>query len=306
MTMDFASVICTIYMFTCCSTCLIACAFLAMAIINRHRCFIFTTLLTCNTALATLLFSATNLAATTYMLLWDKQAVPAVDSLCPIRAYFHHSTIACIHHSFVLQAIEKYCKIKGITFLHSRRRKICFVLAQWILDFTFGLPVLLTGNMTKVISDNLCLVSFFRLDLIFYLAGVTFLLSDITISVIYHSLVRHVYQASSKVHATHQTQMRRQLTIVRRIVFLNFQLALVGIPVLIFIILNTINLNLLPYKGMRVVLMIMNLPLSPMLVILFWFTPELRQSLIKHRNQVQPFYSTRIRRVQPQSNTHRF
>lgn len=304
--MEFASVICTIYIFTCCSTCLIACAFLAMAIINRHRCFIFTNLLTCNTALAILLFSATNLAAATYMLLWDQQAVPTVDSLCPIRAYFHHSTIACVHHSFILQAIEKYCKIKGITLLHSKRHKICFVLAQWIFDFTFGLPVLLTGNMTKVLSDNLCLVSFFRLDLIFYLAGVTFLFSDITISVIYRSLVRHIYQSSSKVHPIHQTQMRRHLTVVRRIVFLNFQLALVGIPVLIFVILNTIRSDLLPYKGMRIVLTIMNLPLSPVLIILFWFTPELRQSLIKHRNNVQPFHSTRIRCVQPQSNNRRF
>ena len=247
-------------MFVCSLNCFTTLAFLTIATIYRHRCFTFPTLLTCNTALATLLYSTSNLATATYMFVWDQQTIPNIDSLCPLRAYLHHSTIASIHHSFILQDIERYCKIRRITFLNSQRRKICIVLVQWILDFTFGLPVLLTGNMKKVTSDNLCFVSFSRLDLIFYLGGVTFVLSDITLSVIYHSLVSHVRQVSSRIRSDRQIQMRRSLIMVRRIVLLNSQLALVDIPALIFIIINAVRTDLLPYKSMRAILLLMSLP----------------------------------------------
>ncbi|CAF1026179.1 unnamed protein product [Rotaria sordida] len=44
------------------------------------------------------------------MLNFDQQSVPKIDSLCSLRAYIHYCSIACIHHSLILQALEKYLK----------------------------------------------------------------------------------------------------------------------------------------------------------------------------------------------------
>jgi hypothetical protein len=232
------------------------------------------------------------------MFIWDQYLTPNIDSLCALRAYFHHSTIACVHHSFILLAIERYCKIRQITFLMTHRRKICFVLFQWIFDFTFTLPAFITGNMVKLASDNLCFVILTRFDFVFYMAGLSFLLTDVTLSIIYRLLIRHVRQASARLNNNQQMRMQRDLTMVRRIVLLNSQLAVAGIPVLVVIILILIRADLLPNKIMRILLLMSNLPFAPMLIILLYLTPDLRQSLIECRNRLKLCRPTRFTPVQ--------
>jgi hypothetical protein len=304
--MDFPSIINRIYIFVSCLDCVIAFAFLALAFIYRRRCFNFPTLLACNTALAVLFSSANHIAIAVYMFIWDQYLTPNIDSLCALRAYLHHSTIACVHHSFILLAIERYCKIRQYTFLKTHRRKICFVLFQWIFDFTFDLPPFITGNMVKLASDNLCFIILTRLDLVLYLAGVSFLLTDVTLSIIYRLLVRHVRQASARLNNNQQVRMQRDLTMVRRIVLLNSQLAIIGIPVLVVIILTIIRADLLPNKTMRILFLMSNLPFSPMLIILLYLTPDLRQSLIECRNRLKLCRPTRITPVQTLSGSGNF
>ncbi|CAF1355716.1 unnamed protein product [Adineta steineri] len=239
------------------------------------------------------------------MFIWDQDQEPKIDSLCPLRAYFHHSIMACIHHSFILLAIERFCKIRQVRFLKTQRQKICLVLFQWIFDFTFALPVLLTGNMVKVESDNFCFVTLTRVDLVLYLGIVAFLLTNITLSIIYRSLVRHVRQASARLNNNQQVRMQRDLTMVRRIVLLNSQLALVGIPVLVLIILSIIRSDILPNRTMRTLILMASLPYIPMLVILLFLTPDLRQSLIECRNKLICCRLTRIALVQTISSNTR-
>ncbi|CAF1398512.1 unnamed protein product [Rotaria sordida] len=123
------------------------------------------------------------------MLNFDQQSVPKIDSLCSLRAYIHYCSIACIHHSLILQALEKYLKVRRIMFLNSQIRKMGIVLIQWIFDFTFTLPIFLTGNMVKMIIDNLCFISLSRLDLLLYTGVTIYILSDIVLAVIYRLLV---------------------------------------------------------------------------------------------------------------------
>ena len=214
--MDLPSVINRIDLFACSLNSLIATSFFVITIVDRRRCFNFPTLLSCNTALGIFLFSVTNIAMAVYMFLWDHESIVNVDNLCPIRAFFHHSTIASIHHAFILQAIEKYCKILQIRLLHTRIRQIFFISIQWLYDFTFALPVLLTGHMMKILTDNMCLVSLSRLDLVFYLFISSFILSDAALVVIYYRLVKHVREVSAHVNGSHQTRNDRDLTMVRR------------------------------------------------------------------------------------------
>ena len=296
--MDFPSIITRLYLFVSCLDCLIAFAFLVLSFIYRHRCFNFPTLLACNTALSVLFCSSNHIGIGVYMFIWDQYVTPTIDSLCALRAYFHHSTIACVHHSFILLAIERYCKIRQLTFLNTHCRKICFVLFQWIFDFTFDLPIFITGNMVKLASDNLCFVTLTRFDLVLYMAGLSFVLTDVILSIIYRLLIRHVRQASARLNNNQQMRMQRDLTMVRRIVLLNSQLALAGIPVLILIILTIIRADLLPKKLMRILFLMSNLPFSPMLIILLYLTPDLRQSLIECLNRLKLCRPTRITPVQ--------
>ncbi|CAF1181772.1 unnamed protein product [Adineta ricciae] len=296
--MDFPTIINRIYLFVSSLNFTVAFGFLALAALYRHRCFNFPTFLACNTALAVLLNSANHLAIGVFMLIWDQYEYSTVDSLCPLRAYFHHSTIAWIHHSFILLAVDRYCKIRQVTLLKSHISKICIVICQWIFDFTFDLPALVTGNMPKLATDNICFVALTRLDFVLYMAAVSFLLTDISLSIIYRLLVRHIRDASSKFNSNQQVRMQRDLTVVRRIVLLNSQLFVVGIPVLVLIILTIIRVDLLPHKFMRTLLVMSNLPYSPMLVILLLQTPDLRQSLIECRNKLKLCRSTRLMPVQ--------
>ncbi|CAF3815956.1 unnamed protein product [Adineta steineri] len=240
------------------------------------------------------------------MFIWDTQVLPVADPLCSIRAYFYHSTIAWIHHSLILQAIERYCKIRRLKLLQTRTRQLCFILLQWLFDFTFVLPVFLTGNMKKLTIDNFCFVSLNTIPLVFYLAGISFLLSDIILSVIYKLLVRYVREVSLRVNGNYRLKMQRDLTMVHRIVLINVQLVVVGFPVLIFIILTAIRTDLLPNNTARILIMIMNSPLSIMLLILFWITPSLRRCLIDNWNQLKQLLGINKNRVQPLFSNHRY
>lgn len=93
-------------------------------------------------------------------------------------------------------------------------------------------------------------------------------------------------------------RIQRDLTMVRRIVLLNSQLAIVGILVLVVIILTIIRADLLPNKTMRIMLLMSNLPFSPILIIPLYLTPHLRQSLIECRNRLKLCRPTRITPLQ--------
>ncbi|UJR07200.1 hypothetical protein I4U23_011488 [Adineta vaga] len=304
--MDFPSIINRIYISVSCLNFLVAFGFLTLACLYRRQCFNFPTLLACNTALAVLLSSANHIAIAIYMFIWDQNDTPQIDALCAFRAYFYHSTSACVPHSFILLAIERYCKIRQFTFLKTQYRKKCLVLLQWVFDLTFTLPILFTGNMTKVASDNLCFVTLTRLNLIFYIAVITNPLTMITLIIIYRLLVRHMHQVSTRLNNNQHMRLQRDVIVLRRIVLLNSQLVLVAIPLVILIYLIIFKGDLLPNKIMRILLLMSNLPFLSMLIILLLLTPDLRQSLIECRNKFKFCRSTRNTPVQIISPTIRF
>lgn len=279
--MDGATIVNQLYIFVCCLNCFIACAFLTNAIIYRHNCFNFPTLLACNTALIVLVFAADNLAVACYMLIWERQKVLVIDFLCLLRGYIHHSSLVSIHHSLLLQAVQRYCSIKTIKLLDSHTRKILFVLFQWILDFTFLLPILLTGNFTKFFLDNICLISFEKPYVLILVAIVSVVSVDVIMIILYRRLIRYVHQMSAKVHVNRQKQMHRDLKMIRRVILLNFQLLFLSVPVIIVTILAAIRQDLIVKNLFRILLVIVNAAPCSMLIILFWITPNLRKGVLE-------------------------
>ncbi|CAF1328274.1 unnamed protein product [Rotaria sp. Silwood1] len=160
--------------------------------------------------------------------------------------------------------------------------------------------------MPKFPTENMCFVSITKLSVLICMFTITFIVSDVMLSVLYRRLVNYVRQASSRVQGNQSQQMRRDLIVVRRVVLLNAQLALVGIPSLIFIIFTIIRPDLSPIKWMRLLLLNTNTALCPMLIVLFWITPNLRQIFVECRNKAKTYISISTNRVRPVAETGRF
>jgi hypothetical protein len=277
-----------IIIFFCLLTCLIALTFLSMALVHHRRCFNFPTLLACNTCLATFLFASSNLAIAVYMYVWDQQIIVTADLLCPIRAYLHYSTTALMFYSYILQAVQRYCQIKGINIINTRTRQLLLVIIQWIFAFTFDLPILLTGHLNKLLSDNMCFLPTYEAGLTIYTAGLMFGTPNIVVTVLYRSLVSHVRTTTSTTTVISQRKMNRDLTMVRRIVLLVSLLIFCGLPFCIFVVIAWIDSSRLPFYHLHVAFITLNASLPIMLASLLWITPDLRQSLLYTINKVRP------------------
>lgn len=304
--MSFPSVVNCVYLVLSCITCLSAAISLTIVIIFRKRCCNFPTLLVCNTILGIFIYSADHVAISVYMFIWDRQIVPDIDSLCPLRAYLHHTMIAFIHHSLVLQAIKKYLRIKRIELLNTKTRQIVFVLAQWIFDYGYVLPVFLTGNMEKTSLDNLCFISFAHLHVVFVMATLTFIVPDISLIILYRLLVRYARTSSSKFSHIQNLRMNRELTVIRRIMALHGLLVIVDSPAIIFIILNATHKNLLPQYCIRFLLLLMGLPLVFQIIVLCRHTTDIRLSFSELYDFIVKLLMHRVNRVTPIRDANHF
>lgn len=278
---------------------IVAFTILTIALINYRRCSNFSTILVCNTALATIIYAVTNVSAGIFMIIWDQESIPTIDSLCSTRAFIYHSSIAAIHHSFMLQAIYRFCKVKGSTLLATKTRKVGIILIQWMVDFTFVIPAFATGNLKKLTSDNLCFVNLSTPIFFIWMSILAYFTTDVVVNVIYKLLLRHLGQISSTIYTIQQWQMRRHLTVVRRIVLLNTPLAIVGMPTIVVVVLTAIHVDILPNNIIRIAFLITNIPISIILIILFKYTPELRDSVNRYANRVRAVEILATSRVYP-------
>lgn len=153
--------------------------------------------------------------------------------------------------------------------------------------------------MPKFRTENVCFVTITNLGVLIPMIVISFVLSDIILTVLYRRLVAYVRHASLRVQGNQQQQMRRDLALTRRITLLNGQLVVVGIPAFMFLILCRIRPDLLLDKWLRFLLLAANTALCPTLLILFWITPNLRQSLTEGWNRAKQGISTSSNRVLP-------
>jgi hypothetical protein len=236
-----------IIIFFCSLTCLIALIFLSTALVYHRGCFNFPTLLACNTCLASLFFASTNLAIGVYMYVWDQQIIVTEDALCPIRAYLHYTTTALMYHSYILQAVQRYCRIKGLNIINTRTRQLLLVTIQWIFGLTYDLPILFTGYLNKLLSDNMCFLPTYEAGLTMYSALLMFGIPNIVVTVLYRNLVSHVRTSSLTTTIVSQRQMNRDLTMVRRIVLLVSLLIFCGLLFCIFLVIAWIDSSRFTY-----------------------------------------------------------
>lgn len=170
MQMDLLLIVDRIFITICVFNCLLSIVCLIIAIVYKKNCLDFATLLVCNTIIGIFIASTNMIAISTHIFIWDQQFNLEVDSFCEFRGYLIHSSMAYIHYSFVVIAVEKYLAIKRVNFFKTQLRKICVILVHWVFVFSLPLPMFLTGNVVKFSMDYLCIITFSRIYLlaIFY------------------------------------------------------------------------------------------------------------------------------------------
>ena len=232
------------------------------------------------------MYAANNLAVAVHMFLWDQQPIVTADPLCPIRAYLHYATTALMYHSYILQAIQRYCKIKGINILSTRLRQLLIVVFQWIIGLFFYLPIFFTGYSNKILSDNLCFLPIHEASLQIYTALIMFGIPNMTISILYRRLVAHVRAHTSTSVTSSERQMNRDLTRVRRISWMISVLIFCGIPFCIFLIIGWIDPKSVPPYHLHVSFLTATASLPITLFTLMWITPDIRQTLVRVVNKI--------------------
>lgn len=295
-----------IYLIVACVTFIAASAALTIAFIYRKRCFNFPTFVALNTILGVFIFSAIGIALCGYMIVWDQQQVPNIDYLCQFRAYLTHSTGGFIHHTFILQAVQRYLKVRRIHVFNNPIRKALLFVTQWIFSYTYILPVLLTGNMVKPKVDNLCFITLTKPYVIIPIAIASYFLTDVIVITLYRRLVNYIRQVSSIITANRRARIQRELILVRRIIMLNGMLVLVGSPVIACLILSLLPGNLLPYYCLRIILLLINLPMTYLVIVLCMQTPSLHQSFIECFKLVTNKMGITRNRIEPTTNATRF
>lgn len=290
-----------LYIGTCCLVVIVAFSLLLIACIGYRQCADFSTLLACNSIFGGLLLGCNAIGLSVYMYLYDVQLSSDYFILCSLRGYIHHSAIAFLHHSLVLQAVQKYCSITRNGLLDTTVKKICFVAFQWIFDFSFCLPLLLTGNIPKLPVENVCLITFSKPYFLFSAGGIVFFVSDIIMIYVYWSLIKFVRNASTKVHGGQQQKMNRDMEMVRRIVMLHFILLFLVLPAFMAMIIAAIRIEILPDRIFRVFCFMMVASALLMLVMLCWITPKLRKLVTDKVQQANRSIYTKTSRVTPLS-----
>ncbi len=136
---------------------------------------------------------------------------------------------------YILQAIQRYRRIKGINIINTRIRQLLLVTIQWSIDLAFDLLILLTDHLNKLRSDS--------------------------------SLIFHVRTSTSAATVINQRQINYDLTMVRCILLLIFLLIVCGLPFSIFLVTTWITSSRLAFYHLHAAFITMNASLRSLLSI---------------------------------------
>jgi len=137
--------------------------------------------------------------------------------------------------TYILQAILRYRRIKGINIINTRICQLLLVIIQWSIDLAFDLLILLTDHLNKLRSDS--------------------------------SLIFHVRTSTSAATVISQRQINYDLTMVRCMLLLISLLIVCGLPFSIFLVIAWINSSRLAFYHLHVAFITMNASLRSLLLI---------------------------------------
>ncbi len=264
-----------------------------IAIFYKHHLNFFT-VLACNTCISTVIFVSNALAIVVYMMIWDQSVIKIkTDFLCTVRGYIDYISIACIYHSYLLQALYHYWCVNRITRFDSTYFRLFFIITQWIIDIIIPLPILLHGDLNEVSSGSVCAMSMFSIWLVVYACGVIYFSSLGIIFILYRQVIIHAKQSGAAI--TRQLNSNRDVVVVRRIAQIMVALIFCGLPFMMFFLMSLINPSSLPDYYLHLVDISIFLSIFAQMIFLIVYTPDIKTCLIELRNK----YFTQHNRIIP-------
>lgn len=257
--------------------------------------------LTCNTCLAALLtciaeciMTTSNL--TTGFLQYNIQ-------VCYGTGLLYDIFECLIYHSFCLQAFFRLCRVvfykKKYLLLYSLY--IILTIIQWLFTISLLLPTIFVNWYIHLPTEMYCLVPYTNIGASTYLIIVLYLLPLTAITLAYAKIthfIRVTTRSPTMIIATKQRQRNlRDLTVIKRIVFIVLILAVLRCPTIIFIIYGIIKGQLYPLTY-AIVSIITSACLIIIGLITIYITPQLKKVIL-----VLPFH--RQVQVTPQQTAPR-
>ena len=226
-----------------------------------------------NASLAGLLFHSVIVGQAIHMLIGRPELH------CVLRGHLMHSFAGAVYHSICLQALHRLfvTVFSHRLLLQNPKILITMAIVQWTFSLTFCLPKL---NPYPMISD-MCLGPFHRRYVFIHLSVAVYLLPTILLIIIYSMILRYIKKNTSayilqSLDTKHR--LRREVSILRRIIIPVFIILLTGLPLASFFIQGQFSLNT-PEYAVRIAMIFLTAGTALAMFMNLIFTDSVRQHL---------------------------
>ncbi|CAF3716902.1 unnamed protein product [Adineta steineri] len=158
------------------------------------------------------------------------------DILCRFRGFLLQMGTGLLYHTLCVQAFHRLFVTVYSTkrYFQTKSFNIYMVIIQWVISFSFGLPVFLTGQMKYYAEVRMCQVSIDETLSSIYFTLIIFVFPLLTIIFIYIHIVKYMKQNShsttKRLNITGHHRHHCELRLIRRILIIVIVLFLLGFP----------------------------------------------------------------------------
>ncbi|CAF1018645.1 unnamed protein product [Adineta steineri] len=254
-------------------------------------------LLVCNSSVAIILLSCVLLNMAIFSIQHDLQHSSEKNILfCIILGFLGYATDGLQNYSYLLTAAYQYISVVYPNKVIWRTVKIQFylIIGIWIVCILYSLPLLLTGQITYNIDNQICQVPL-RLSLpMVYVTVIIYMIPNSGILGFYIKLTRYVHQISLRTVANHTLfHARRELKLVKRTFILSNTLIVLGLPYMIFVLMSFFTPP--PKYHFRIAYICADISVLVVVIIGYCFTPNMKTIIGKKFTRSIPVEPMTIR-----------
>ncbi|CAF0721213.1 unnamed protein product [Adineta steineri] len=174
------------------------------------------------------------------------------------------------------------------------RIQFCLVTVIWVVCILYSLPLLLTGQITYNIDNQVCQMPL-RLSLpMVCVAAIIYMIPNSGILGVYIKLTRYVHQMSFRTISNNTMfHARRELRLVKRTFILSNTLIILGLPFMIFVLMSFFTPP--PKYHFRIAFLCGDISVLVVIIIGYCFTPNMKTIIRKILSRSTPVEPMTIR-----------
>ncbi|CAF1452547.1 unnamed protein product [Adineta steineri] len=252
-------------------------------------------ILTCNTCVAGLMCCIGLLVMYAYTLYGDLYSTDTLENdWCLIRAYLLDVVACALYHSYVLQAIFRFCRI-----VFYQKKKLqslgvsCIaIIIQWLLAFLFILPNFLLHDFVYLPSEYHCQVPLTNFRALLMMGSIVYFIPIGVVSLMHIYLIQFIRQSSQRLQ-NRQRQNKRDFIVIKRILSLLMIFAIMCFPSVLLWLINIITHDLPPMSH-DIEWLTISICMSIVPVAIVLITPQINRMFKTNRTQVHTIATVRI------------